>query len=70
MTKFRAKVGEANAPSLALFAKLGYAHVSRSEYFKEETLELEVGPAAAAGGAGADGLPAAAALVTRPYDAR
>ena len=69
VTKFRAKVGEANAPSLALFAKLGYAHVSRSEYFKEETLELEAGAAAAGGGGAALLLSAAAPLVTRPYDA-
>ena len=43
VTKFRARIGEANVPSLALFGKLGYAHVGRSEYFKEATLELGAG---------------------------
>jgi RimJ/RimL family protein N-acetyltransferase len=42
LTKFRAKIGEANAASLALFSKLGYQEVSRSSVFKEVTLELPV----------------------------
>ena len=37
---FRAKIGEQNTPSLRLFDKLGFKEVSRSEYFKEATLEL------------------------------
>ncbi|KAK2077544.1 hypothetical protein QBZ16_004389 [Prototheca wickerhamii] len=37
---FRAKIGEQNTPSLRLFHKLGFKEVSRSEYFKEATLEL------------------------------
>ena len=40
ITKFRAKIGETNTPSLALFSKLGYQEVSRSSIFKEVTLEL------------------------------
>ncbi|WIA12789.1 hypothetical protein OEZ85_006420 [Tetradesmus obliquus] len=43
VTKFRVKIGENNAASLALFsAKLGFAEVSRSAVFKEVTLELVV----------------------------
>lgn len=42
ITKFRAKIGEANGPSLRLMAKLGFAEVSRSSIFKEITLELPV----------------------------
>ena len=42
VTRFRAKIGEANASSLQLFAKLGYSEVSRSAVFKEVTLELPV----------------------------
>jgi RimJ/RimL family protein N-acetyltransferase len=38
--RFRAKIGFDNAPSLALFRKLGFAEVSRSEVFREATLEL------------------------------
>lgn len=37
---FRSKIGEQNTPSLRLFDKLGFKEVSRSEYFKEATLEL------------------------------
>ncbi|KAL6780939.1 hypothetical protein ACKKBG_A09105 [Auxenochlorella protothecoides x Auxenochlorella symbiontica] len=37
---FRAKIGEANVASLSLFRTLGYRHVSRSEYFKEATMEV------------------------------
>jgi RimJ/RimL family protein N-acetyltransferase len=44
---FRAKIGFDNAASLALFAALGYREVSRSEVFREATLELA---AAHAGG--------------------
>jgi RimJ/RimL family protein N-acetyltransferase len=43
VTKFRVKIGENNAASLALFSeKLGFAEVSRSAVFKEVTLELAV----------------------------
>lgn len=43
ITKFRAKIGEANAASLALFVqKLGYQEISRSSVFEEVTLELPV----------------------------
>lgn len=42
IAKFRAKVGEANEPSLRLMRKLGYQEVSRSTIFKEVTLELPV----------------------------
>lgn len=43
VTKFRAKIGEANTASLVLFGqKLGYKEVSRSPVFKEVTLELAV----------------------------
>lgn len=64
VTRFRVKIGEANAASLALFGgKLGFAEVSRSAVFREVTLELAVE------GDVADRLAAdAAALVTRPYD--
>lgn len=65
VTKFRAKIGEANAPSIRLMSKLGFAHVSRSEIFKEVTLELLVE------GAAADRLAAVAAqLRCSEYDAR
>lgn len=63
MTKFRAKVGEANGASLALMAKLGYAEVSRSSIFKEVTLELEV-----QGEAQQRLAAAAAVLATAAYD--
>jgi L-amino acid N-acyltransferase YncA len=42
ITRFRAKIGEVNSASLALFQKLGYKEVSRSSVFKEVTLELPV----------------------------
>jgi hypothetical protein len=43
VTKFRVKIGESNAASLALFSeKLWFAEVSRSAVFKEVTLELAV----------------------------
>jgi L-amino acid N-acyltransferase YncA len=42
ITKFRAKVGETNEPSIRLMKKLGYREVSRSSIFKEITLELPV----------------------------
>lgn len=47
ITKFRAKISETNTPSIQLMSKLGFAHVSRSEIFKEVTLELPVQGAAA-----------------------
>lgn len=40
--KFRAKIGESNEASLNLFKKLGFMETSRSEIFKEVTLELPV----------------------------
>lgn len=43
VSRFRAKIGFANAGSLALFRKLGFAEVGRSEVFKEATLELHIG---------------------------
>lgn len=39
-TLFRAKIGEDNAPSLALFRNMGFKDVSYSTHFKEITLEL------------------------------
>ena len=42
ITTFVAKIGDANAPSLGLFASLGFQEVSRSDVFKEATLELRV----------------------------
>eukprot|EP00775_Hariotina_reticulata_P012646 gene12646-12774_t len=42
ITKFRAKIGESNIASVALFQKLGYKEVSRSSVFREVTLELPV----------------------------
>jgi RimJ/RimL family protein N-acetyltransferase len=39
---FTAKIGEANAPSLALFAKLGFAEVKRVPVFREVHLQLAV----------------------------
>lgn len=47
LTLFRVKVGFDNAPSLRLFAGLGFQEVSRSEVFQEVTLEIS-GEAAAA----------------------
>jgi L-amino acid N-acyltransferase YncA len=41
VTTFVAKIGMANAPSLGLFASLGFREVSRSEVFQEVTLELK-----------------------------
>lgn len=64
VTKFRAKIGETNTPSIQLMSKLGFAHVSRSEIFKEVTLELRVE------GATAERLAAVAAgLQCSEYDA-
>jgi len=40
VTTFRAKIGDDNIPSQNLFKSLGYERVSRSEVFKEVTLEL------------------------------
>lgn len=63
VTKFRAKVGETNAPSIQLMTKLGFEEVSRSSIFKEVTLELPVQ------GASAERLAAAAAAMqTAAYD--
>lgn len=42
ISKFRAKIGESNGASLALFERIGYQEVSRSAVFKEVTLELPV----------------------------
>ncbi|KAL7086435.1 hypothetical protein ACP275_13G002600 [Erythranthe tilingii] len=39
---FRAKIGQSNEASLNLFKKLGFEETSRSEIFKEITLELPV----------------------------
>jgi RimJ/RimL family protein N-acetyltransferase len=59
---FTAKVGMGNAPSLALFAKLGYAEVRRVEVFKEVHLQL-----AAEGAVLGRLLAAGAALRCRAY---
>lgn len=65
VTKFRAKIGETNAPSIQLMTKLGFAEVSRSSIFKEVTLELPVQ------GAAAQRLAAvAAAMQTAAYDSQ
>ncbi|XP_046584687.1 N-acetyltransferase 9-like protein [Haliotis rubra] len=42
LTKITAKIGYSNSPSLAMFNKLGFIEVSRSDIFKEVTLELVV----------------------------
>jgi hypothetical protein len=42
--KFVSKIGYANTASAALFRRLGFECVSRSDIFEEETLELS-GPA-------------------------
>ncbi|XP_046326244.2 N-acetyltransferase 9-like protein isoform X1 [Haliotis rufescens] len=42
LTKITAKIGFSNAPSLAMFNKLGFVEVSRSDMFKEVTLEMVV----------------------------
>ncbi|KAK4437520.1 N-acetyltransferase 9-like protein [Sesamum alatum] len=39
---FRAKIGESNEASLNLFQKLGFKETSRSEIFKEVTVELPI----------------------------
>lgn len=49
---FRAKICFDNAASLALFAGLGYAEVSRSDIFREATLELSLGGGGRGGGSG------------------
>ena len=49
VTKYRAKIGEANAASIALFCKLGFVEVSRSSIFQEVTLELAATVEAEAG---------------------
>ena len=79
VTKFRAKIGEANAPSIALFCKLGFVEVSRSSIFLEVTLELAA--TVEAGGAAVEGVSeaglargrqrlaqASKQLQTQPYD--
>ena len=50
--RFRAKIGFDNAPSLALFSGLGYTEVSRSDVFREATLELRVEEEEEEGGGG------------------
>ncbi len=40
--RFEAKIKLDNTPSLALFQKLGFREVSRSQIFEEVTLELDV----------------------------
>lgn len=47
VTRFRAKIGDANVASQKLFLGLGFVQTGRSEVFQEVTLEL-------AGGAGVD----------------
>ena len=43
ITKFVAKIGLSNSPSLALFeGRLGFVRVSECDYFGEATLELRV----------------------------
>eukprot|EP00898_Chlorokybus_atmophyticus_P008926 jgi/Chlat1/9034/Chrsp94S08304 len=42
VTSFRAKINYNNTPSLGLFAKLGYVEVSRSEVFRQVTLQLVI----------------------------
>lgn len=39
---FRAKIGDSNEPSLNMFRKMGFKEISRSEIFREVTLELRV----------------------------
>lgn len=39
---FRVQIGEDNAASIALFTKVGFQEVGRSDYFKEVHLELAV----------------------------
>jgi hypothetical protein len=72
VTRFRAKIGEANAASQALFKRLGYVEVGRSEVFKEVTLELgcggEGGEAVGADGAWERVLQGAAAGHKGRYD--
>lgn len=46
---FRAKIGFDNSASLALFRGLGYAEVSRSDMFREATMELSLTVADGAG---------------------
>eukprot|EP00903_Cladosiphon_okamuranus_P015391 g14215.t1 len=53
-TTFYCKIGDANAPSRALFEKLGYSKHAYVEAFKETELRFEVG--------GGEGTAAAAAL--------
>ncbi|PKI35532.1 N-acetyltransferase 9-like protein isoform X2 [Punica granatum] len=40
--RFRVKIGDSNGASLNMFRKLGFEEASRSEIFKEVTLELPV----------------------------
>ncbi|XP_025095137.1 N-acetyltransferase 9-like protein isoform X2 [Pomacea canaliculata] len=42
VTKFVAKIGEDNKPSISLFSQLGFTETSRSEVFVEVTMELQV----------------------------
>ncbi len=41
VTRFCAKIGFDNAASLGLFKKLGYTEASRSDIFREVTLQFE-----------------------------
>lgn len=63
VTRFVAKIGFANEASQALFAKLGYKAVKRSEVFKE--VDMELGQSSEGWAAVAK---AAAALQLAPYD--
>ena len=57
---FRAKIGYDNSASLALFGGLGYGEVSRSDIFREATLELTVAsPSDGDGDGDSDGAAAA-----------
>ncbi|KAG1664190.1 hypothetical protein FOA52_011368 [Chlamydomonas sp. UWO 241] len=63
VTTFRAKILEDNAPSLSLFASLGFAETKRMAVFREVHMELAVAGDVAATLAGA-----AARLNKRAYD--
>eukprot|EP00899_Mesostigma_viride_P018323 jgi/Mesvir1/26492/Mv25606-RA.1 len=74
---FTAKIGMANTSSLSLFRKLGFATVSSSQAFQEETLELQAVGATDGGHASNDLAVATASrlielgkkLNISPYDA-
>lgn len=50
VTRFKAKIGDANSASQKLFHSLGYIQTGRSEVFQEITLELAAAADEAAGG--------------------